>query len=59
MVQHISIVLCEQVGRYAVLVDHKSGEVHCADAALKARVQISVERIRAAMRPVAVEEASP
>ena len=52
-------LLPPQVGQYAVLVDHKTGDVHSADAALRGRVQTSVDRIRAAMRPVAVEEASP
>ena len=52
-------LLLPQVGQYAVLVDHKTGDVHSADAALRGRVQTSVDRIRAAMRPVAVEEASP
>lgn len=38
-----------------VLVDHRGGKVECSDPALRARVERSLERLAAAIRPAPVE----
>ena len=45
-----------QVDAVHVVVDYKSGSVHCTDAALQARVEAAVQRLTHALKPVAWED---
>lgn len=39
----------------AVEIDHKSSKVHCADDALKARIEKALVRVTHAMQPCATD----
>lgn len=44
------------VDQLIVVVEHKSGKVICGDAGLRARIERSLERLAAAIRPAPVEQ---
>lgn len=43
-----------QVGDTPVVVDCKTGEVRCSEAALKARVEVAVRRLMQALEPASL-----
>ncbi len=44
-----------QVDQQAVVVDHRGGKVLCPEPGLRGRIERSLDRLAAAIRPVPVE----
>ena len=45
-----------QVDAMHVVVDYKSGSVHCTDPALQKRIETAVQRLFSALKPVSLDD---